>query len=433
MGKNLKIAIGSDHGGFELKNQLLGYLQGRGYFVQDCGTHSKDAVDYPRIAYTVARLVAGGACDCGIMVDGAGIGSAMAANKVRGVRAAACYSVALAKNSREHNDANVLTLGSGQTDVETAKQIVETFLTVECVEERHRKRVQLINAIQDGPIEVGAHQATLLAATGIPRVSASQSDLERIAQRVQELLAAQGNPPIAASTPKPKLDIAQLIDHTVLRPDTTRSDIEQLCREARQYKFYSVCVNPTWVSLARQMLEGSGVKVCCVVGFPLGAQPPETKAMEARAAIRQGAKEIDMVINVGALKSGDDELVLRDIRGVVEACRDGSAKCKVILETSLLTNEEKARACELAVKAHADFVKTSTGFSTGGATVEDVSLMSRIVRDKGLGVKASGGVRSLVDLMKMVAAGATRIGTSSGIKILKEAKGEAVSGAGAKY
>jgi len=434
MGKNLKIALGSDHGGFELKNQLLGYLQGRGYFVQDCGTHSKDAVDYPRIAYTVARLVAGGACDCGIMIDGAGIGSAMAANKVKGVRAAACYNVALAKNSREHNDANVLTLGSGQTDLETAKQIVETFLTGECVEERHRKRVQLINAIQDGPIEVGAHQATLLSVTGgNPRMSTSPSDLERIAQRVQELLAAQGNPPIAASAPKPKLDVAQLIDHTVLRPDTTRSDIEQLCREARQYKFYSVCVNPTWVSFARQLLDGSPVKVCCVVGFPLGAQPPESKAMEARAAIRAGAKEIDMVINVGALKSGDDELVLRDIRGVVEACRDGSAKCKVILETSLLTNEEKARACELSVKARADFVKTSTGFSTGGATVEDVSLMSRIVRDKGLGVKASGGVRSLADLMKMVAAGATRIGTSSGIKILKEAKGEAVSGEGAKY
>jgi deoxyribose-phosphate aldolase len=433
MGKNFKIAIGSDHGGFDLKNQLLGYLQGRGYFVQDCGTHSKEAVDYPRIAFTVARMVAGGTCDFGIMIDGAGIGSAMAANKVKGVRAAACYNVALAKNSREHNDANVLTLGSGQTDLENAKQIVETFLAGECVEERHRKRVQLINAIQDGPIEVGAHQATLLGVAGNPRMSTSHSDLERIAQRVQELLAAQGNPPIAASMPKPKLDIAQLIDHTVLRPDTTRNDIEQLCREARQYKFYSVCVNPTWVSLARQMLEGTSVKVCCVVGFPLGAQPPETKAMEARAAIRQGAKEIDMVINVGALKSGDDELVLRDIRGVVEACRDGSAKCKVILETSLLSNEEKSRACELSVKARADFVKTSTGFSTGGATVEDVSLMSRIVRDKGLGVKASGGVRSLADLMKMVAAGATRIGTSSGIKILKESRGEAVSGPGAKY
>ena len=192
-------------------------------------------------------------------------------------------------------------------------------------------------------------------------------------------------------------------------------------------------MNPTWVSLARQQLDGSGVKVCCVVGFPLGAQPPETKAMEARAAIRQGAKEIDMVINVGALKSGDDALVLRDIRSVVEACRDGSARCKVILETSLLKNEEKARACEIAVKARADFVKTSTGFSTGGATVEDVALMSRIVRDKGLRVKASGGIRSLADLRRMVQAGATRIGTSSGIKILQEAAGQVVVSDGAKY
>src|SRR5437867_6053260 len=156
------IALGSDHGGFELKNQLLGFLRDKGFSVQDCGTHSKDPVDYPRIAYTVARLVASGQCDRGIMIDGAGIGSAMSANKVRGVRAAACYSVALAKNSREHNDANVLTLGAGQTKFEEAAKIVETFLTAECVEERHRKRVQLIDAIQEGPIEEGPHQATLL-------------------------------------------------------------------------------------------------------------------------------------------------------------------------------------------------------------------------------------------------------------------------------
>ena len=433
MGKIQKIAIGSDHGGFELKNQLLGYLQSRGYAVQDCGTHSKEAVDYPRLAYTVARLVATGACGCGIMIDGAGIGSAMAANKVRGVRAAACYNVALAKNSREHNDANVLTLGAGQVNFGQAQAIVDQFLASECSEERHQKRVQLINDIEQGPIPVGPHQATLLGTVGEPRVNPTTGDLEKIAKRVQELLAAQGTTPVAIAPSKPQLNVAQLIDHTILRPDTTRSDIEQLCREARENKFYSVCVNPTWVSHARQLLDGTGVKVCCVVGFPLGAQPPETKAMEARAAIRHGAKEIDMVINVGALKSGDDELVLRDIRAVVEACRDGSAKCKVILETSLLTNEEKARACEMSVKANADFVKTSTGFSSGGATVEDVSLMSRIVRDKGLGVKASGGVRNLADLMKMVAAGATRIGTSSGVKILKESRGEAISGEGAKY
>ena len=433
--KNLKIAIGGDHGGFDLKNQLLGFLRDKGCSVIDCGTHNKDAVDYPRIAYTVARLVGSGECDRGIMIDGAGIGSAMAANKVRGVRAAACYNVALAKNARAHNDANVLTLGAGQTTFEQATPIVEAFLTEECVEERHKARVQLINAIQDGPIEVGPHQATLLAGAGEARTAAptdlskiAKPDLEKIAKRVQELLGSRGtSATAAASSDAPTqrdLNIPQLIDHTILRPDTTKADIEQLCREARQYKFFSVCVNPTWVSLARQMLDGSGVKVCCVVGFPLGAQPPETKAMEARAAIRQGAKEIDMVINVGALKSGDDELVLRDIRSVVEACRDGSAKCKVILETSLLKNEEKARACELAVKARADFVKTSTGFSTAGATAEDVALMRAIVGSE-IGVKAAGGVRGLDDLKKMVCAGATRIGASASVKIMEQAAGQA--------
>ena len=249
------------------------------------------------------------------------------------------------------------------------------------------------------------------------------------AKRAREPLAAKVAPVV---TPLP-LNIPQLIDHTILRPDATQADIERLCREARQFKFYSVCVNPTWVSLARRLLDGSGVKVCCVAGFPLGAQLPETKVMEACAAIRQGATEIDMVINVGALKSGDDALVLRDICSVVEACRGGSAKCKVILETSLLTNEEKGRACKLAVKAHADFVKTSTGFSTGGATVEDVALMSRIVRAKRLGVKASGGIRTLADLRRMVQAGATRIGTSNGIKILQEAAGESIGSEVTKY
>ena len=219
------------------------------------------------------------------------------------------------------------------------------------------------------------------------------------------------------------LSIPTLIDHTLLRPDATKADIERLCREALQHKFWSVCVNPTWVALAHQLLEKSDVKVCCVVGFPLGAHLPETKAIEARAAIREGAQEIDMVINIGALKSRDEALVLRDIRSVVEACRDGGAKCKVILETCLLTKEEKTRACELAVQARADFVKTSTGFSTGGATVEDVALMSRLVRGQNVGVKASGGIRSLADLRRMVEAGATRIGTSSGIKIVQEAAG----------
>ena len=189
-------------------------------------------MDYPRIAYTVARLVAGGECDRGIMIDGAGIGSAMTANKVRGVRAAACYNVALARNSREHNDANVLTLGAGQTKFEQAAQIVEAFLAGECVEERHQKRVQLINAVQDGPIEVGAHQATLLTGIGEPRTAQppanleniAKPDLEKIAHRVQELMAAH-RPPAAGSPAPPTLDIPELIDHTILRPDTTRADI----------------------------------------------------------------------------------------------------------------------------------------------------------------------------------------------------------------
>jgi deoxyribose-phosphate aldolase len=235
------------------------------------------------------------------------------------------------------------------------------------------------------------------------------------------------------SVPAPPLSIPSLIDHTLLRPDATKPDIERLCREALQHKFCSVCVNPTWVSLAQQLLEKSDVKVCCVVGFPLGAHLPEIKAAEARAAIKQGAQEIDMVINVGALKSGDEALVLRDIRSVVEVCREDSARCKVILETCLLTNEEKTRACKLAIQAQADFVKTSTGFSTGGATVEDVMLMGRIVRDQRLGVKASGGIRSLADLRRMVEAGATRIGTSSGIKIVQEAADYRAGGGATNY
>jgi deoxyribose-phosphate aldolase len=218
--------------------------------------------------------------------------------------------------------------------------------------------------------------------------------------------------------------IAKLIDHALLRPDAAREDIAQLCREARACHFHSVCVNPVWVPLAHESLAGSGVAVCCVAGFPFGAQLTETKAMEARSAIRQGATETDMVINLGALKSGDDDAVRRDIQQVVQACRDGHALCKVILEMCLLTDTEKTRACKLAVEAGADFVKTSTGFSKGGATVEDVALLARIAGARGLGVKASGGIRSLADLMKMVAAGATRIGTSSGVKILREAAGE---------
>ena len=219
------------------------------------------------------------------------------------------------------------------------------------------------------------------------------------------------------------MNIASLIDHTLLKPDATAADIERLCQEAAQHQFCSVCVNPFHVRSAVTLLKNTPVKVCTVIGFPLGANLTETKAAETRAALRNGAREIDMVLNIGALKAGDHAAVLTDIQAVVRICHEAHALCKVIFETCLLTDAEKTRACELCITGGADFVKTSTGFSTGGATADDVALMSRLVKPHGRGVKASGSIRSLADLQKMVTAGATRIGTSSGIKILQEAAG----------
>jgi deoxyribose-phosphate aldolase len=212
-------------------------------------------------------------------------------------------------------------------------------------------------------------------------------------------------------------NIAKMIDHTALKADTTKDTIEKLCKEASEYKFASVCVNPTWVETAAQLLKGSDVKVCTVIGFPLGANTPETKAFETKDAIEKGATEVDMVINIGALKDKNDELVERDIRAVSSAAK-GKALSKVIIETSLLTEEEKVRACEIAVRAGADYVKTSTGFSSGGATVEDIELMRKTVGPE-IGVKASGGVRDTEGAEAMVKAGATRIGASSGVSIVK--------------
>lgn len=211
-------------------------------------------------------------------------------------------------------------------------------------------------------------------------------------------------------------NVAAMIDHTLLKPEATRQQIESLCQEAKEYKFASVCVNPTWVSTAKELLKGSGVMVCTVIGFPLGATTSETKAFETKNAIENGAEEVDMVINIGALKDHNDDLVEKDIRAVVEAAK-GKAHTKVIIETSLLTKEEKVRACELSVKAGADFVKTSTGFSTGGATAEDIALMRETVGPD-IGVKASGGVRNTEDVQKMIEAGATRIGASASIAIV---------------
>src|SRR5213596_12688 len=217
-------------------------------------------------------------------------------------------------------------------------------------------------------------------------------------------------------------DWAALIDHTLLKPEASEADIKKLCDEAAQYGFASVCVNPGWVKKASEFLRGSGVPVCTVIGFPLGATLPDVKAYEARRSIFNGAREVDMVINIGALKSGDDCTVEDDIRAVADAAHENGVLCKVIIETALLTDEEKVRASLAAKNAGADFVKTSTGFAKGGATVEDVALMRRVVGSD-LGVKASGGVKGIEDAKAMVEAGATRIGASVGVKIAQEAAG----------
>ncbi|HWN10193.1 MAG TPA: deoxyribose-phosphate aldolase [Pyrinomonadaceae bacterium] len=217
-------------------------------------------------------------------------------------------------------------------------------------------------------------------------------------------------------------DWASLIDHTLLKPEATDEDIKKLCEEAARYRFASVCVNPTWVRAAACNLQGSGVPVCTVIGFPLGATLSDVKAYEARRSIFDGAREVDMVINVGALRSGDDCLVEHDIRAVVEVAHEYNVTCKVIIETALLNDDEKVRACVAAKNAGADFVKTSTGFAKGGATVADIALMRRTV-GAGLGVKASGGVKGLEDARALVQAGATRIGASVGVKIAQEAAG----------
>ncbi|AHI56509.1 deoxyribose-phosphate aldolase [Listeria ivanovii] len=216
------------------------------------------------------------------------------------------------------------------------------------------------------------------------------------------------------------MNIAKMIDHTALKPDTTKEQILTLTKEAKEFGFASVCVNPTWVKLAAEQLAGAESVVCTVIGFPLGANTPEVKAFEVNDAIKNGAKEVDMVINIAALKDKNDELVERDIRAGVDAAK-GHALVKVIIETCLLTDEEKVRACEIAVKAGTDFVKTSTGFSTGGATAEDIALMRKTVGPN-IGVKASGGIRTKEDVEKMIKAGASRIGASAGVAIVSGEK-----------
>ncbi len=223
--------------------------------------------------------------------------------------------------------------------------------------------------------------------------------------------------------------VSGVIDHTLLKADATREEVEKLCREAAEFGFATVCVNPAWVATAAAKLRGTGVGVCSVVGFPLGATIAEVKNFETRRAIFDGATEIDMVINVGALKSGDLRTVERDIEAVTEPCRQCGVVSKVIIEAALLTDEEKITACTLSKAAGADFVKTSTGFGPGGATAADVALMRRVV-GADMGVKAAGGVRDLEGLNAMVAAGASRVGASAGVKIVQESHGEKPTTAG---
>ncbi|HSB62701.1 MAG TPA: deoxyribose-phosphate aldolase [Thermoanaerobaculia bacterium] len=465
------VVVGADHGGYALKEAIKRHLTSRGVDVLDVGTSSTDPVDYPVFARAAAEAVASGLAERGIVVDGAGIGSAMAANKVPGIRAGMAFDLATAKNAREHNDANVLTLGAGYLAEELALQIVDAFLSTECTAERHRRRVAMIDAIDairsnapDGPhgpapsrssppmtspsfdslvdriTQILAANPSLLvpptcagcagcAAAGATECPAGGHCVTRCPDTVRSMIACVGPGCRVSAAPGvgevPK-DLAKFIDHTLLRADATYADIDKLCDEADQFGFASVCVNPVFVKRCAARLAGSSSVVCTVVGFPLGAIPREMKAMEARRAVREGASEIDMVIAIGALKSGDLRTVEEDIRAVAEAAHDGGAILKVILETALLTDEEKVAGCVAARKARAEFVKTSTGFSTGGATARDVELMAQAV-DRKLGVKASGGIRSAEDAQKLIAAGATRIGASVGVKIVKEARGLAAS------
>jgi len=464
----IHVAVGSDHGGYALKQAIARHLAAKGFAVRDVGTHSTEACDYPVFARAVAEAVSRGEAALGIMIDGAGIGSGMVANKVPGVRSAMAFDVATATNAREHNDANVLTLGAGYLAEDLALRIVDAFVTTQCTVERHKRRVAMIDSLDQGrslsSLPGGPNALPAARVTSPPMAQASTNPVPAasLVDAVAHILATnpallsaidttaacpscagcghcvskrtdtvrtvvQSHPGVRLSSSlgvgEVPTDIAKLIDHTLLKPDATYAQIDTLCDEAIKYGFASVCVNPVNVKRCAARLRGSPVLVCTVIGFPLGATPSESKALEGRRAIRDGARELDMVINIGALKSGDLRTVYEDIRAVAEVARDGGVLLKVIIETSLLTDEEKIAACVAAKKARANFVKTSTGFAKGGATAHDVALMAEAVEHK-LGVKASGGVASAADARTMILAGATRIGASVGVKIVQEVRGE---------
>jgi deoxyribose-phosphate aldolase len=380
------VAVGADHGGFLLKEILKPLMAGLGLEPHDVGVYDEKPADYPDIALKVAEMVARGDARRGVIIDGAGIGSSIAANKVAGIRAALCYDRASARNSREHNNANVLTLGARLLTASQAEDVLRTWLETPFAGGRHTARIEKITRIEQ---QYGKDRAPAAA-------------------------------PAPAAQRRPDGPIASLIDHTLLRPEATRADIVKLCGEARQYGFATVCINPYWVPLAASELAGTAVKVCTVAGFPLGATSTEAKVAEATAALRAGAREIDMVMNVGALRSGDLDTVKLDMQAIARVCHDADAILKVILETALLDDGQKTTACGLAQAAGADFVKTSTGFGPAGATVQDVVLMRHAVGPR-MGVKAAGGIRTLDDFRAMVAAGANRVGASASVKIVEAA------------
>ena len=257
----------------------------------------------------------------------------------------------------------------------------------------------------------------LAAIAGDSDICSNPEAVRRVVANGADRVAFHG---AAAEVP---LDLAKHIDHTLLKPAATASDIDMLADEAREFGFASVCVNPAWVKRAAERLRGSDVMTCAVIGFPFGANTPEIKAMETRRALRDGAREVDMVINIGALKSGDYDLVRTDIEKVVDSAHEGGAIVKVILETAKLTDEEKVIASGIAKEAKADYVKTSTGFGGGGATVFDVALMRETIGPD-MGVKASGGVHTAEDIEDLIAAGATRIGASAGVQIVSKVEGD---------
>jgi deoxyribose-phosphate aldolase len=406
-GSGLRVAVGADHGGFALKGDAIAWLRELGAVPVDFGTRDASAVDYPDVAAAGARAVAAGQVDLGLCIDGAGIGSTMAANKIAGVRAANCVSVAMASSAREHNFANVLCLGAKLIPATEALAIVRAFLATEHGPERHARRVAKVMALE----------------RLVPQASTSEAATEPTRPGLAHAIDAGACRLGVGRCPAPELhDLASYFDHTLLKPDATVAEIDALCAEALANHFASVCVNGCHVARCAEILAGSGVLVCSVIGFPLGAMAGEVKAYEARRAIEDGACEIDMVLAVGLLKSGQHERVQQDIELVARTCHALGARLKVILETCLLTDAEKVTACTLAKRAGADFVKTSTGFSKSGATAADIALMRRTVGPV-MGVKASGGVRDQETAKALIGAGATRLGASASVAIVQGAKG----------